>query len=498
MFRAKLFFSALAVAAATAPSLAFAQATGSATVSASGQPYPARLLPSGGNACGGPATDTSCISTRPQNLTPLGISYQDCVDDQTLQFTVVLNGFTGTQNLQIWASTSSDCTATTDRGGPGAAAALCWRVAGDLVAPVVNTSQSYTFNVRVQDLVGWQQRPPFPPGSGVNSLGQEACSAQPSFAPVSMNVNFVPVDSSSNPAGTAYQYQIKTDLVGPPPPITTGMGDTAGDTLINLTWTANSDAETAGYMIFIDPPPGGGAAAEAGYEASTQTICPDTGIPVTPGADATSDTGDDGSLADGSSSDGASIPDVATIPEASAPSDAGCYTINVTGAPTVSANGYSCNDPLLASSVTQDSGASTTIAPVYDDAGNLISEGGVVEGSGGISTIPMSYAIGVNNGFTIADKSVGQYTITGLTNGVTYNLVVSAVDGYGNVGPPSAEVCDYPAPVNDFWQTYEGAGGGGGGFCALETVGAGGGSLAAVGGFIAAAAFFRRRRAHRR
>jgi hypothetical protein len=495
MLRAKLFFSALVLAAATAPSIALAQTTGSATVSKSGQPYPERLLPSGTNACGGPASDNSCVSTRPQNLQPLGISYQDCVDNQTLRFTVLVNGFTGSQNLQVWASLSSDCTGVTDRGGSGAAAATCWRVAGDIVAPTYNTATTVTFDVRVQDLVAWQQHPPFPVPSGVDRAGSEACNAQSSFAAVSMNVNFVPVDTSGNYAGTAYQYQINTDMVGPPPPAASGMGDTVGDTLINVTWTANSDADTIGYDIFIDPLPGGASVEASASEAGQKLVCPDTGTPVPTGDDSSGGLadGDDGSTVDGSGILDATTQDVASVPEASTPVDAGCYTINVGGTPPASANGYNCNDSILSSGVTQDSGTTTT-QPVYDDAGNLISEGGVVEGSGGISTIPMQYAVGVQNGLTVADKAVGSYTITGLTNGVTYNVVVAAVDGYGNVGPPSAEVCDYPAPVNDFWQTYEGDGGGGGGFCALESVGAGGGSIAGVGCVLGAAALMRRRR----
>jgi hypothetical protein len=73
-------------------------------------------------------------------------------------------------------------------------------------------------------------------------------------------------------------------------------------------------------------------------------------------------------------------------------------------------------------------------------------------------------------------------------------VVVASVDGTGNVGPPSPEVCDYPAPVKDFWQVYEQDGGGAGGFCALESIGAGGQSLAGVGIVFGIAAIARRRR----
>jgi hypothetical protein len=115
--------------------------------------------------------------------------------------------------------------------------------------------------------------------------------------------------------------------------------------------------------------------------------------------------------------------------------------------------------------------ATTTV----DEAGDLI-EGGAEPGGGGISTVPSANLVGINaaSGETVSDKSVGSYTITGLLDGPThvYNVVVSAVDGSGNIGPPSIEACDYPAPVNDFWKLYKEAGGGAGGsFCALEVIG---------------------------
>ena len=83
----------------------------------------------------------------------------------------------------------------------------------------------------------------------------------------------------------------------------------------------------------------------------------------------------------------------------------------------------------------------------------------------------------------------------GLVDYVTYTVVVASVDGTGNIGPPSLEVCDYPAPVRDFWQTYNEDGGKAGGFCALETIGTGGApALAGVAGVLGLAAFMRRRR----
>lgn len=497
---AKLLFSALVAAGLAAPSVAFAQTTSSggttsgATVSPSGQAYPIRLNPNGSDVCGDSQPQPSCVSTRPANLTPFGINYQDCISNQVLQFSVTLSGFDGGEILQVWASATSDCAENPTDRGIGSSAALCWKVAGDLPGVIVTTPQTYVFNIPVTTIVGWQEKPPFPPPSSPQLLPTStACYAQATFAAVQMNVNFVPVDSSGNYAGTAFQYQINTDLVGPPAP--TGVAETVGDTIFNLSWTANSDSDTAGYDVFIDPIPGqeGAEAAVPEAASTTKLVCPDASSTTL--LDATSEVAAD-AIAD------ASTVEASTSEEASTPEDAACYYINVGGAAPTSSNGYSCNDPILASSTTEDGGlvdgAIATTPVVLEDGGEAVESGSVEEGSGGISTIPLAYAVGgANNNanaFTVTDKAVGNYTIKGLTDGVTYNVVVAAVDGSGNIGPSSLEVCDYPAPIQDFWQTYNQDGGFAGGFCALETVGAGGTSLAGVGFVVAGAALMRRRR----
>jgi len=275
-------------------------------------------------------------STRPVNLTPLGINYSDCTSDMILSFNVYLSGFDGNENLQVWASQTSDCTAITDRGGTGAVAATCWPVAPQywLTGPIIS-GQSVTIQVRVQDLVGPQNAPPFP--SKYVAHGADACNAQPTFAAVPMTINFVPV----------------------------------------------------------------------------------------------------------------------------------------------------------ASSIEQ-----------LDQDGNVIESeaGSSTSGSGGISTIPDANLIGVaSGGVTVPDKSTGSYTISGLKDNSQYNVVVAAVDGFGNIGPPSAEGCNSPAPIEDFWKIYRNDGGmAGGGLCSLEEIGARGPSTAGLLLFGGCGALLVRRRIARR
>jgi hypothetical protein len=445
---------AFALAVLTAAGLARAQTI----TTAYANEFPARLE----NGVAAP--------TRPANLTPNGVNYADCLADMTLQFNLILDGFSGMQNMQIWATAGPDCLLPTSRGL--GMAPTCWQLPNGLTQQPIGIPTSMTFDVRVQDLVGPQNAPPDPPV--IVNEGVEACQAQRTFANVPITVWFLPLDTTGVVSGGAFSETIGTDLVGPPPPV--GVAETVGDTLFNVTWMPNTDSETTGYDVFMDPPPGSvtdsGTATDATFTPTPVLYCPDAGTAAPAGDDASDDAGD------------------ATMSAAAPAADAGCFYITVGGG-TPSAmlsNTGSCASTNLSGGFSVDSGV------MEDDAG-------VVSASGGISTVPCSYVIGVGSGCysgageTVTGESTTGYTITGLTNGRTYDVVVASVDGYGNVGPPSSCVHDFPAPVTDFFSAYGKDGGkAGGGFCALEAVGLAGGSPAVFGGLAAAALALARRR----
>ena len=470
------------------------------------------------------------VTTRLMNLNPFGVNHDDCVRDMSLQFNLLVNGFSG-QNAQVWATRSGDCTGQPARGINGIAS--CWLVSQGLTNVNIQQSTSQTFTVRVQDLVGPQNTSPSP--SGLVHEGPSACDAQPSFAAVPITLWFLPIDSAGNAVGTPYSQQISTDMVGPPAP--TGVSKSAGDTLLIVTWVANSDLDTVGYDLFIDPPPG---SAPIDAAAGPQLYCPDSaaagmtsgssGAPsgsasggVSGSASGTMSgsasgtasgtmSGSASGMASGSASggpsgstsgaisgstSGAASGSGSTSGTAPTASDAGCFYVNF-GPPIATG---ACASTVLTSGAVLD--GSTTTGPVFDDAGNEIEGGSTTALSGGVSTIPCAYGIGLGSdcysggSITLTGESNGSRTITGLTNGTWYNVVVASVDGSGNVGPPSPEVCDYPAPVSDFWQTYRNAGGkAGGGFCALQALGAPAGASFALGvaGAGLLAAMRRRRR----
>src|SRR5580700_10024453 len=87
--------------------------------------------------------------TRSEGLNPNGVSYADCVADMTLQFNLILDGFDGTQNMQIWATAGTDCSLPTSRGS--GASPVCWQLPNGLTQQPIGMPTSMTFNVRVQD-----------------------------------------------------------------------------------------------------------------------------------------------------------------------------------------------------------------------------------------------------------------------------------------------------------------------------------------------------------
>jgi hypothetical protein len=473
-------------------------------------------------------------STRPVNLNPTGINYSDCIQDMVLQYSVTLSGFPGanSDNMQVWATNTGDCTSDLTRGiGVSSEAPTCWLVNDGLTQPNLQSPTTKQFNIPVRALVGPQTNTIPKAGTLVGDQGSDACLTQPSFAATSITVWFLPLQSNGteDTSGTAYSAPVITaDLVGPPAPTGVSIGD--GDTLFVVSWTPNTDADTVGYDLFVDPPPGGGSMttidATVGQPVST-LFCPEAGPPVTTTVidDAASDEASVDAEIDGSGLDG-SVDATMTTPTVDAAtvadSGSGCFYANV--APSPPATGASaCTSTLLTSGTlvntgvvtTEDSGADSSSSDFVDDeAGILIeTESGALEsGTGGIASIPCDNLVGATSNCaagaaaytntgdpSVTGLNIMQDVIKGLTDGVHYDVVVSAVDGSGNVGPPSTCVTDFPAPVNDFFKIYREDGGqAGGSFCALEAVGQPAGAPIVGVGFGAVAFVMARRRKRNR
>jgi hypothetical protein len=515
----RVVFAGLLLAVLLMPARAMAQ-----TIAWSQQNLPDRILPNG--------TDLG-VSTRPVGLNPDGINFQDCYTDQTLRFYLIASGFTSGIDIGVFATISGTCTNQSELDQPGSID--CWNLGTTLQSVPASVSTPLTINVRVQDLVAYQST--IPQTETYTPQGASACTAQTTTAGTSLTIWFVPLESGTVPTGTALSYPIATDLVGPAPPADVKIGD--GDQLMVVKWTPNSDTVTQGYNVYVHEL----GSADAGLGSRTmpgtvdaELICngvvvgsdeastdADTTSSVTvPLQRATAEAGDDAEAEDGAADDATTdaasdgsfdatldaSADATTdassdaVAAAEAGTDAGqaCYyRTSASNTGSSKCTGGQTSDPVL--SVTINSLNTTASSTVTEnEAGEVVEseDAGTAIVGGGNSGVDTQYLQNASAGETVSGESRGSYTVTGLQNGVYYAVAVSAVDAFGNVGPPSTpQACDYPAPVNDFWTVYRNDGGGaGGGFCSLEAVGAPAGSAVAFGsiGAIGVALLRRRRR----
>jgi hypothetical protein len=402
------------------------------------------------------STSLRPVSMRPDNLNPYAVNYDDCDAGLQLTFDLLVQGFTGSaasDTVQVWASRGDrGCWQDSTRMK---GTAECWPVLPNPVVPKVGNGSITIPAISAWDIIGQSPSPTYQLQTGPTL----ACTqTQADFNHLEFFLYFLPITNNGlfDTSGAYYQYQLNVDVVGPPAPALQPTG--VGDTFLVANWTPNSDAETIGYNVFVDLLPGQGSLGTTG----SATSCGDAGTTGAP----------DASTGDAAASGG-------------------------------STSGNACNDQNLVGAICPPPSSSVD-AGSSADAGDG-GEGGAPSGStsvcgnGGIATFALSKsALNASAGMTVPDKSVSTYNITGLKNCAHYAFVVSAVDGYGNVGPPSRASCAYPQPTGDFWTAYRSSGGEAGGFCALETVGRSPHSLAALalmGGGVAFAASRRRRRA---
>jgi len=494
------------------------------------------------------ATDVT-ETPRPQNLNPEGVNFTDCEQNLRMDFTLILSGFSAGDDatVQAWAGTV-DCTQDTNRVTTAGTLHACWQVAGTYGPVLATASQTITVSVYARDVLRFSAPPlsstasqTYQPSFNYSSEGESACHVQTSDAAVPISIYFIPVNSTSNALGTAYQYALTTDLVAPPPPTVSPIQP--GDTLLTVNWASpGTDPDIVGFSVYSDPPSGGvttggcscggavgtgansyvgdgsiGAALESGamnrcMEASTlecdADVCVGDDGPTESAVASTDADEADGNLEASMAPTDAAVTEASTDggTDAGSAGDSGdggptfpvnCNPITVGGASDGGAS--SCADLVLTANQFVVGGTTTSVladgAVVVEEASVTTvtdleggEEGGVTLTGGGISEIPPAYKAG-----EIDSVTATSLTLTGLTNGLNYHVIVTSIDGSGNVGPASTVVCAKPAPVDDFWKTYKQDGGAAGG-CALEAgPNAQAGSVFAFGVFAAAAALLRRR-----
>ena len=364
------------------------------------------------------------------------VNFNDCEQNLHLTFPLVLDAAalsTSNYTLQVWAGASgATCSDLTTRSTPGAATQTCWPV----TATPPSKSQTLNLTVSLRDILsqygGATSKVAFTAGT------EAVCHEVTSSGPAAINVWFFLTDASSgNLVGTAAQFPVSADLVGPSPPTNVSAG--IADTALILNWTPSGDTDTQGYTIYCDPPAGGAAIPDA------------TPAPVTP-----VDAGFTLVCADGGFSDGGFNEAGDALP--GTPLDGGCSEVPNSSSSSSSSSGSS-------SGTGTTTCPSTVLVPATGTTTSTNEAGQSV--TAGSQFINPAYICGSAGSVTSTSS-----TVANLIDGTYYTVAVAGIDNYGNTGIISTPGCNTPQQVIDFWQEYRGAGGlAGGGFCNVEGVG---------------------------
>jgi hypothetical protein len=390
-----------------------------------------------------------------------GIGHQDCLDDTQLVFPLLVSGLPDTTVSMVVAAGTGDCTQ------PSAlisSSASCW-----IVAPPPTPQPTMSVIVRVADIAQWlgQSGTTLPVNGYVSTAATTACANSSAGTTTTtddagnttttagestVNIFFMFFTNgtvgSASPVAYA-SYPVKVKLIGPA--ACSGVSAGSGDGILLVTWTPPAgDTTIQGYDLYAVP------VGATGGDSGTQQICTEAGIIGTPllddaGQPVFDDAGNEVYVDDAGNP--VTEPDASCFTQVNPPPVATC-----SGTPTVDVSGITCG------------------------TANSCDGGGATSSSGAGTCTQV-------NGTTNASG-----TITGVTNGTSYDVAVAAFDQFGNTGSISGAACATPAPINDFWKTYNGDGGNA--FCALDVVGRGGGSMAAALLALAGLVYSKRRRRH--
>lgn len=384
--------------------------------------------------------DGKDVRKRPQNLTPDGISFQDCIDNVRIRYPLTMNSPQGNDHVEVWAALSSnDCSSQTAR--QAGANKVCWRLYGEQNVPL-QANQNVDIPVR-EILAG---------ATNASSLYDPATTAACGAVDLTtINVQFLyfTAGDTASPADKL-AVAVQADTIGPVAP--SGVSPMPGNRRIHVSWNSYGEGgvvSLTGVNVYCDVESSGG---------STNT-CPDTG--VAPVDDAEGEGEDEG---DGDASD----------EEVEAPEEE------------LDASTVECAPPADHASGCMSANPSPNF--VASDGSSIIPD----------AEFDSKYKCGDGvTGNTATSVVADRFDGAPLVNGTRYVVAVAATDAFGNVGPLSRPVCDFPEETSDFWESYKRAGGGGGGgYCSVDGVGLpmGSASVLAIVATTALSVIGRRRR----
>lgn len=414
---------------ATVPGIASAQitdpTTGAVTGGATLTIYQEQSLPRYNSG------HTRQINKRGLQYTPEGVNYEDCLEDQEIEFPLQMSGFDPNATVQVWASTNgTDCSAQTARTG---GYQLCWQLITGI--PLQLTVPVY---IKVRDIMAGAS-----PASPTALRRDVGICGLVDLNTISVQFLYFPPGNPSQ-ASSSQTVTIQVDTVGPAPP--SGIHTLPGDTRIYVNWDSISGeggvTALTGVKIYCDQNGNTSVPSVAQCQRVLDSGIPEVDLsqigeagvtPVTTTNDASTFHSEErGLLADGGDAgdDGgdASSIDVTTTDAAS--SD---------GATTSSgdANGGTCTN--------------TNFAPTNGNA--------VVPNA----DFDSCFLCGTITGNTGTSITASGFRGAPLTNNQHYAVAVAATDAFENVGALSPIYCEYPELTNDFWRTYKNDGGGAGG-----------------------------------
>ena len=454
--------------------------------------------------------------TRAATLNPLGVNFEDCEEDVTLNFPLLAAGTAASASgYALYAFAGTNCDQGSTYVSPGVAGGTCW--------PVVNGPISYNLNagfvvpIRARQILSQYTLAVKQTFSSISAADDSVCHIQPTSAALQITVYFVFGTSMALTAiGGSGSQAINADLAAAAPPTSLTVG--IGDTVLLPKWNSITDQDIVGYNVYYLPE---GAPAAA----KQMTVCDSGGVTDDSGAEATQsftlsalDDGGDGGDGgdDGDDADADAGATTVTAPSDSGPSQ-GCYVstpINATpladaGVP-YHYNGVDCPSPFpLGSTSTEADGG--TVAGTDTDADTVDT---TVSADGSVGTISTAASVAdismqprevkfnsdgslVYPFVAATGNTATSATISNLLDNTEYVIGVAATDAYGNVGALSTfngtdMICQWPQQVTDFFDSYRADGGAAG--CALDAPelpsGAGGSALV----FGAALVFALRRR----
>lgn len=239
--------------------------------------------------------DGNAVAKR-QNLSPEGVSLQDCIDDQQIQFTLHMSGFEVRACVQAWATVGQDCKIQTNRGG---GVQTCWRVLdGDIPLAAVTDVR-----IPVRRLMSGVAGSPSSPDS------TEAACGKVDLSNITVQFLYLPPGHCAANASVSKDVTVVVDTVGPLPP--SGLSVKPGDTRIQVKWdnisggggdsgAAGGVTELTGVKVYCDVaggsstttpaapvctdvPVDAGPNADPSVDAGTVQVCEDGGTTTTPG-----------------------------------------------------------------------------------------------------------------------------------------------------------------------------------------------------------------------